>query len=1759
GQLILERRGLKPEEAKYRKAVDYNAGEHQVAYRIMLRGRNDSTLNVGGGVDRRQSFEDWATEYQLPEPLRTRESDQPRPGEYIKIVAINRATGYTGTARVQLKSAGDPNKNSTTLLDVEVPTITLLPPNLKIWAERDYTVEHGLTKGEERNYTIGNEGASLTSDTSIRVYTEWLDEEGRPLPDELGENSGKQYGLTGRLAKVVGANQLRGTAIGDDMAEFAIAPGRNTQVLRLSGQTSNTEHFYIHVIGKPKDQECVAGSNCPSFDVVSSQAELAGRPKLLTPFLTPLWDENESWKEYAAYKKTLEELEEALPEGGELSEADKPNKPLPSYAWQYRPEYQFSQFDFEVDGIERTYTDENGDEQRIDILDLDNPAIASSDDYITALYSLISNEFDALTPIDGAQELVFALGEQEQRIILGEDQSIRFSDVESLANLDSEDFLSMRLYSNNDAGNVLWEFAFDYIYLQVQEKANDLNEYSKYTYFVSADDPTVELSAVVLGQNAKVEDDEIIRGIWSVDGNGTASAEPSIQSSPFGNFSTKVTMPRTANSRAYIKLEVSELDTEAIFEKEILVIPGKANGISLNLTGTAVAQGKGDLIVNATITDAHGNLVLDGTAVDFSIEGSAIVIESDTYTVGGVASAKLAGGRTTGGVNKIIVEAEDISSSTSFDVNELPINVIGLPELVDVNSDQTITIKSEPDVYVDVYSTIGNVKYNQLKTDESGNLNVVWSPGSIAGPSNLIFSTSSNNKLVRSVAVVAADVNGLSADEKLFMAQTSEGSIPNSISEISTYRQRTLSLSGTQGESSSVTIGTNYEPNRSPIIVVQPSQQYSSAGSINVNTNTHLISYLGGRVDLGYKLTAPEGQNLLSVDGLNATNPVFISTVKPNAQAQGRLFRFGDLIRAEIEESTLEVTVNTDSGIENFEVDSLNIGEWNDISITLNQGSLVVELNQTVRTFTLSGSYLPAANTSLLVGTSLSAEFADFRLYDLATQPLLTIDGSMESKDITYDQNGLAEIVINTSGAPTNGLQKVGFQVGSTTDYLVSVSDAEVINTEVKVASLLSRDAAETEVTSLLSGRSEFKNSFYTTQKLQSYLEVDDVLLAESKLSRRLNLALNTIPTLYSTGVLRDSIQSLSAYIDSNTANAEFIEATEDIIFEAVQAAIKGDRTALDKLETPLTVLAELIEIDLPAAGYLSSSVKSKQDFQAWLNIFSTPADGWIGLEVPHPNVNNHQCSTIPKPINADSPYALPVTPCRVSGAIMSDWITQLAIEDSEYSVKPKLFVNYLHELYHGLPYADSLLRLGLFRSIDTVALNPNLFSTNLQHANAGATALLKPLKWLGKLGSKGMRNYAYFLSGKSNHRTKPVMMLFIQGYLLDRMSDDGACEGISGCEKITDRDVKREISKKIAKVNSIISGIGRLKVDGITGQQEFNCTMAAFSHGDMFELQMIAFYHALFEAGLDEYEIIGVEKESKIELRHQPRKPEAKARVYDKFTRRTDIVLKGSFEGERGNFVEVKSLQAARYQDVKSNSLTDKQITGKFAQKFPQWSLNKAKSRKYHKQFFLDNVARTPVTIPGGFFGDDKEQQFANDFSWWFQDWKPRYKDDKTRRGVFVKGFDTGYPPRAKDVEAAKNKLYLVPTESGTYSRTVGLETLKNSLANDRWYTHPTTGKAQQLPAVGEASRVRLFTIASAIREISQETGKDIKGVFDVPFEYEALLFQFENESQLVQDILDGLDEVDILNLPVEEWYSSFQEELADFSNPFSFRECDP
>jgi hypothetical protein len=472
GQLIMERRGLKEEESDKRKATRFDEENNQVAYRIMLRGPLDKSINVGGGLysERKAGFEEWAVANQLEAPFQARESDHIKPGETIKIVAINRATGYTGTARVQLESAGE---NGSSELGVHVPTMTMVPPNLKVWAERNYDVEQGLTEGEERTYTIGAEGAALTSDTTVTIYTEWLDEFGRPLPEELGLDDGEQYGLTGRLAKIVAEDTLQAASAGSDLAEFPIAPGRNTQVVNVGSNLSTAEHYYIHVNGMAKDQECEAGYTCPSFDVsgaaVGVEAPYDARPSLLTPFLVPLYLESDSLFEYNAYRGALQSFDPSVPD------AVEPDKPLPAYAWQYRPEYQFSVYELEMQEINRINV-VNEAETTTNIIDLTRPVIDPTDDYMDILYSMLTNDHNPLSFFGPERELVFSIGGQEAIATLGDDNTLRFDNVEHLRFIDAEDFLTIRLYANNDAANILWEYEFGINGLHVAYQIPDAEE-----------------------------------------------------------------------------------------------------------------------------------------------------------------------------------------------------------------------------------------------------------------------------------------------------------------------------------------------------------------------------------------------------------------------------------------------------------------------------------------------------------------------------------------------------------------------------------------------------------------------------------------------------------------------------------------------------------------------------------------------------------------------------------------------------------------------------------------------------------------------------------------------------------------------------------------------------------------------------------------------------------------------------------------------------------------------------------------------------------------------------------------------------------------------------------------------------------------------------------------------------------------------------------------------------------------------------------
>lgn len=430
-KLITERIGLSESEVGI---SDFGADDEnsRFFYRMEMRGALGDLYRFTRGRFRFHSeFPDFQAESGMNPELHQVESDHLKPGDLIRIVAVNRATGYMGSTRTVMQAAGSGAGSMGSDLSWDIDRIVMFPPNLKIWVERDYDVKAGLTQGEIRKeQIIGYEGAGLTSDHFIAIYTEWLDQDGSPLPAEMDH-----AGYTGRLAHLVADRQLPDS--GGGIYQFDIKPGKHLQVLQLPQGILDAQHFYIQVSGEPGHGNPIFSNNNrvsgPDFSSGEHSGPLEGRPNRYTPFKTPVLNELASREQLAAYYRYLAEHP-----GSSLP------KPDPIYQWVYRPEMQFTLYDLEVDHLKLETTPEAGTQ-----LDIG--------------YSLSTSPYDLLETFQGEKALLFDLmngtgGEQFAQINHYGETTARFENLEILQSLEDRAILSLQLTTRHDSFNPIYEY-----------------------------------------------------------------------------------------------------------------------------------------------------------------------------------------------------------------------------------------------------------------------------------------------------------------------------------------------------------------------------------------------------------------------------------------------------------------------------------------------------------------------------------------------------------------------------------------------------------------------------------------------------------------------------------------------------------------------------------------------------------------------------------------------------------------------------------------------------------------------------------------------------------------------------------------------------------------------------------------------------------------------------------------------------------------------------------------------------------------------------------------------------------------------------------------------------------------------------------------------------------------------------------------------------------------------------------------------------
>ena len=612
GELVLQRHGVRDDEYRQTNTnaneVDSSRGVDTFGYRIKLRGNQDSRHNVGNNsrfdekntLGPAQEYASWAARSQLEPKFQVRSADLLSPGEEVRIIAINRSTGYIGTQR-QVIYPGSAALNNI------VNTIVMGPPNLRVWAEREYRVEKGITEGEEREYLIGQEGGATTSDSQIVIYTEWLDHDGSPLPSELGRNTGKDLGLTGSLQKIIGPNKLGKP--GGSIHRFGIKPGLQTQVITLPNDVTDAGHFYVHVIGEPINEDC---QTCADFETTHPNPVYAGRPRYSVPFYVPV--ANEDVHQFELY--TFNQARDKLIELGNDAELANLIKPKSFHDWVQRPEYAFSVLDFDVQQIRREFEDEQGNQQVVNIADQDAPVINTGDDLLEVLYSINAGQNDPLAPFDSAAsiddrfQLVF--GEDEAQVTFGGgNQSIEFDNIDHLGQISVDDLLTISLVSNNDAQNILWEWAFETLHLDTGYAGYDASNSD--VLYVSADDVEVPLQSILLGYAARdLQKKDPVRLKWSLSGAGQLERTQDI-SEDLGVFYNTLTMPRVAGSKAKVRATLlgggSNPDTYAEIN-DIEVIPGKPGRMDVQAATNISAGGIDKVRIDVDVWDGYFNRCL---------------------------------------------------------------------------------------------------------------------------------------------------------------------------------------------------------------------------------------------------------------------------------------------------------------------------------------------------------------------------------------------------------------------------------------------------------------------------------------------------------------------------------------------------------------------------------------------------------------------------------------------------------------------------------------------------------------------------------------------------------------------------------------------------------------------------------------------------------------------------------------------------------------------------------------------------------------------------------------------------------------------------------------------------------------------------------------------------------------------------------------------------------------------------------------------
>lgn len=981
GQLVAERRGLHENEL-YKNLSGVDEQEGSFRYTIHLRGATENFYTIG--YERGEAgFKKWQSAGGFKEEFQKRTANHLKAGETVRIIAINRPTGYMGSVRVPLQTATATGN----FLNFPGQRIELAPPNLKLWAERKSKIEQGMTKGEDRKQLIGSEGAGLGSDVSIAIYSDWRDQDGSPLPEELAD-----YGYTGRLAKIVAENQLAPSGV-NNLSQFKIKPGQQVQVIQLPEKILAKQHLYLQVAGQPDNRN-------PDFASGAGTGILKYRPNHYVPVKVPLHDEEASEISRQAYRKAAKEKPEL-----------KLKKPDPIYTWKYRPEMQFSLYELNVKEVRRI--DAAG---AISNVYKDKfPVLSGADSYTGIIYNLIKSSFNALDAFSykGQREVVLSIGAQEIKATVGESQNIKFENIENLDRLDGDDFLSLRLYANNDTANVLWEYAFNTISMFPGP---------------SKDVPYLELSAdeaegVVFSAAYLTPPKEPTGVKWGVVSDSPVVFTPEAERNASGVFKTLANLPTKAGSLVKVYAANAENPANKFYTVAYKVVAGAPYKVTVKSTGKTAITGFGEVSLDLDVKDRFGNPVADQTPI--GISSADMTMEGQLYTVGGKSTIRLKGGFLAGEQN-VTVKVGSVVQSLAIMVHDITL-AVNIESNIDVGATVPVTITASSSygdlvgLPISVSTIRAAIDNNELVIGSSNTVTFNAYVGDFIGEGRIFASVADN--IVRKDFNVIDNSNVQLLDRVIVSGVAQKGSFMVEGTKYEYTPATAVVISGAQGE----TYKTSFLDYLAPPMLAELNfslqqdviNQKISDDIIGLPADVTSVARVASRFEqlmYAYELTAAskvviDYDNLKSIDNLGVVfNFKFAHS--------GQLLSFPALgLRLFLDDASQLVLSRTEGDKEIAVTTApLMLNSWHKIGAHYINGELVLQVDKDIyKSDKLLALTVKQNSAELIVGTGVAGQLSELAIFNWDAEKIISFDDNSLSSSVTIGPSGKAILGIKTS------------------------------------------------------------------------------------------------------------------------------------------------------------------------------------------------------------------------------------------------------------------------------------------------------------------------------------------------------------------------------------------------------------------------------------------------------------------------------------------------------------------------------------------------------------------------------------------------------------------------------------------------------------------------------------------------------------------------------------------------------------------------